>query len=121
MSRDAVMRGALWATVALNTFGVLIFGQAALGRESRLLPVPVPPVYAAQIGFVILLFGVVYAWIALQPRIDRRLVLVGAAGKLGFFALTAAYAVAGQVPMSMAVNAAPDLVFASIFLWWALD
>ncbi len=32
---------------------------------------------------------------------------------------TATYGLDGDVPVSMALNASPDLVFAAIFLWWA--
>lgn len=78
-----------------------------------------PRVFAAQIGFVIALFLGVYLWLALQTRISRALVIVGGLGKLGFFALTAAYAMAGDVPVQMAVNATPDVLLGAAFLWWA--
>jgi hypothetical protein len=119
MSRDRVIRIALWATVALNALGVYVFFPLAFGRSSPLMSIAVPRFFAAQIGFTIALFGCAYAWLALQPRIDRALVVVGGLGKLGFFGLTAAYCLAGDVPLSMALNATPDLVFAAIFLWWA--
>lgn len=119
MPRDRVLRTALWATVALNILGVYVFALPALGLPSPLLPVAVLPYFAAQIGYTIALFGGVYAWLAMQPRFNRALVIVGGLGKLGFFALTVAYALAGTVPVGMAVNATPDLVFAGIFLWWA--
>ncbi len=119
MPRDRVLRTALWATVALNVLGVYVFALPALGYPSPLLPVAVPPYFAAQIAYTIALFGSVYAWLALQPLFNRELVVVGGLGKLGFFALTVAYALAGTVPVGMAVNATPDLVFAGIFLWWA--
>lgn len=79
LSRDRIIRSALWATVALNLLGVIVFAPPAFGRASALLPIAVPP----------------------------------------FFALTRAYALAGAVPMGMAINATPDLLFAAIFLWWA--
>lgn len=118
-SRDRVLRTALWATVALNVLGTIVFALPALGRPSPLLPMAVPPYFAAQIGFTIALFAGVYAWLAVQPQIHRPLIVVGGLGKLGFFALTAAYAFAGDVPVGMALNATPDLVFAAVFLWWA--
>jgi hypothetical protein len=116
---DRVLRTALWATVALNALGVLIFAPLALGHPSALMPIAVPPYFAAQIGFTIALFGGVYAWLAMQREFNRALVIVGGLGKLGFFMLTLAYALAGDLPMSSAAQATPDLVFASIFLWWA--
>ena len=117
--RDRIIRTALWASVALNTLGVVVFGLPALGHATPLLPIDVPPFFAAQIAFTIALFGGVYAWLARRPRIDRPLVIVGGVGKLGFFALSVLYAITGAIPAGMAVNATPDLVFAMIFLWWA--
>jgi len=119
MSHDRILRNALWATVALNLIGVAVFGLAAFALPSPLLPGAVPPFFAAQIGFTIALFGGVYAWLALQPTFNRALVVVGGLGKLGFFALTVAYAVAGAVPLGTVLGASPDLAFAAIFLWWA--
>ncbi len=119
MSRDRILRSALWASVALNALGVVVFALPALGFASPLLPVAVPPFFAAQIGYTIALFGGVYAWLALQPQFNRALVVVGGLGKLGFFALTVAYGIAGAVPLGMVLNALPDLAFAAIFLWWA--
>jgi hypothetical protein len=118
-SRDRIVRVALWATAGLNVLGAVIFALPALGLSSPLLPMAVPPYFAAQIGFTIALFAGVYAWLALRPTLHRPLIVVGGIGKLGFFALTAAYAAAGEVPAGMALNATPDLVFAGIFLWWA--
>ena len=119
MSPDRILRSALWATVALNLLGVVVFSLPAIGLRSPLLPLAVPPYFAALIAYTIALFGGVYAWLALQPQFNRALVVVGGLGKLGFFALTVAYCLAGPVPVGMALNATPDLVFAGIFLWWA--
>lgn len=116
---DRTIRIALWATVALNALGVVLLAPLAWGRDVPMLPVAPSPYLAAQLVFTIALFGCVYAWLALQPRIPRSLVVVGAIGKLGFFALTAAYAGAGLLPATTAVNATPDLVLALVFLWWA--
>ena len=77
--------------------GVAVFGAAALGLPSA-LPLAVPPFYAAQIALVIAIFGGVYAWLARQDVVNRPLLLVGALGKVGFFALAAAYWTAGSLP-----------------------
>lgn len=116
---DRVIRTVLWATVALNALGVYVFAPLALGYPSPLMPLEVPRYFAAQLGFTIALFGGVYAWLAMQREINRALVVVGGLGKLGFFTLTLAYGLAGDLPLSMAAQATPDLVFAGIFLWWA--
>lgn len=116
---DRRLRVALWSSVVLNALGVLVFAPATVGRVSPLLPIPAPPFFAAQVGFVIALFGGVYLWLVLQPRIPRPLVVVGGLGKLGFFVLTVVYALAGEVPPAMALQATPDLILAVVFLRWA--
>jgi hypothetical protein len=118
MSDDRVMRGALWAAVLLNLIGVAVFLPPALGFAADRLPIPAPPFYAAQVAVTIALFGGVYGWLARQPQIDRPLVVVGALGKLAFFALAVAYWLAGDLPGTAVPQAAPDFLLAAIFLWW---
>ncbi|MEP6832843.1 MAG: hypothetical protein ABJB74_05585 [Gemmatimonas sp.] len=119
MTRNAVIRTALWASVALNLLGVAIFLPAAMGRESSMLPMPGPPFYIAQVVLVIGLFCGVYACLARQPVINRQLLIVGALGKLGFFASAVIYWAVGDVPAAIVPKSSPDLVLALIFLWWA--
>lgn len=119
MSRNLVIRGALWGTVALNLLGVAVFLPAAMGRPSALLPIAGPPYYIAQVALVIGLFCGVYAWLACQRTINRPLLIVGALGKLGFFLLAVVYAATGDIPSKVASQSSPDLLFAIIFLWWA--
>lgn len=119
MPSDRHLRAALWFSVALNALGVAVFLPMATGGQSPLLPVTASPFLAANTALTIALFGGVYAWLALQPQLNRALVVVGGLGKLGFFALAVTYAAVGVVPVRMAVNATPDLILAVIFLWWA--
>lgn len=114
---DHVLRGALWASVALNALGVAVLALLAVGRPSPLLPVPLSPFLAGQVAFVIALFGGVYCWLAQQPTLHRPLLVVGGLGKLGFFGLSVAYAGAGVVPVQVAVSALPGLVLGALFLW----
>jgi hypothetical protein len=119
MTPDRVIRVALWSSVALNILGVFVFLPAAIGNAAPLLPIHAPRLYAAQIGLTIGLFCGVYAWLARQPHINRPLVIVGALGKLGFFLLFVLYAALGDFSWGAAANATPDLILATIFLWWA--
>lgn len=112
-----MVRAALWISVAVNALGVVVFAPLAVGRPSPLLPVALSPFLAGQVGFVIALFGGVYFWLARQPTIHRPLLVVGGLGKLGFFGLAVAYAVAGVVPAHVALSAIPDLVLGAVFLW----
>ena len=120
MTRNAVIRTALWVSVALNVLGVSVFLPAAMGRDSALLPIPGPPFYAAQVALVIGLFCGVYAWLARQPVINRPLLVVGAFGKLGFFASTVIYWTVGDLRGVVVPQSSPDLVLAVVFLWWVV-
>ena len=119
MSQDRLIRSALWIAVVLNATGVLIFAPAALGFAANMLPLPAPRFYAAQVAVTIALFGGTFLWLALQREIDRPLVVVGGLGKLGFFALAVAYWLGGDLPLSAAALAMPDLLLAVVFLLWA--
>jgi hypothetical protein len=120
MTRDDLMRRALWASVFFNLGGsLLFFFPASLGRLA-ILPVPVPPAYSALLAFFIVLFGGAYAWLALQPRFDRPLVAFSAIGKAGAFAVVLACWVAGAVEGRAVLAITGDLVFAAIFAWWLL-
>lgn len=118
MSRDRVIRTALWASVALNLLGVALFAPPALGFTSELMSIPAPRFWVAQVGLTIALFAGVYAWLAMRREIDRPLLLVGALGKLAFFGLVVAYWVAGDLSGRVVPQATPDLVLGAIFLWW---
>jgi ABC-type Mn2+/Zn2+ transport system permease subunit len=118
MSRDRVIRTALWASVALNLVGVVLFTPAALGSSAELMSIPAPRFWVAQVGITIALFAGVYGWLAMQREIDRPLLLVGALGKLAFFGLVLAYWLAGDLPGRIVPQAAPDLVLGSVFIWW---
>ena len=118
MSRDRIMRTALWAAFVLNSIGLVVFVPPAIGFTGLGLPLAAPRYYLAQVAFKIAMFGGVYAWLATRPTIDRPLVALGAIGKVGFFVLALIYALVGDLPMSAIPQAAPDLVFAAIFLWW---
>jgi hypothetical protein len=119
MSRAFVLRAALWSSVGVNALGVALLAPLAVGQPSPRWPIEAPPYYAGQLAYTIGLFGLVYAWLARQPVVSRPLLVVGALGKAGFFFLTLAYALAGVVPRTLAMQATPDLVLAGLFLWGA--
>src|SRR5687767_13302266 len=52
-SRNRIIRGALWLSVAVNVLGVVVFLPPALGIPSVLLPLSAPRFYLAQIVYVI--------------------------------------------------------------------
>jgi hypothetical protein len=115
---DRTIRIALWCSVALNFFGLLVFGSGAIGRPSPLLAVPIAPFYAAQLTLMIGLFGAAYAWLALQPTIDVPLLVFGAVGKIAFFSLFVLFWILGDLTWQTAAEASPDLLLGLVYLWW---
>lgn len=118
MIPDRVLRAALWLSAGLNALGAVIFGQVAVSGMSPFVPVALPRFAAAQLAWVIAVFGVAYGWQAAVSPINRPLVALGGMGKLGFFVLLAVYWAAGEVPAAMAMNAVPDLLLGAVFMSW---
>jgi hypothetical protein len=120
MDDDRLMRRALWATAAFNLVAALLVAfPDTLGRLAA-LPAPAPPLYTTLLALFVLLFGGAYAWLARQPRIDRPLVGLAAAGKTGVFLVASVLWLAGEASFPIVVMATGDLGFAAIFVWWLL-
>jgi hypothetical protein len=114
------MRRALWTSVPYNVGGALLFAfPDSLGRLAG-IPGPVPHIYAAALAFLVTLFAGTYAWLAVQPRIDRPLVAFSAIGKAGFFAVVLVCWLLGEVPGQGVIGTCGDLVLAGIFTWWLI-
>jgi hypothetical protein len=121
MERDKLVRSALGFSVVYNLVGGLLFAfpSSTLSQLAG-LPSPVSPVYSALVGYFVLLFGGAYAWLALQPTIDRPMVALAAVGKSGVFTLIFVFWLIGHVPGLGVVAAIGDLVLAVIFAHWLL-
>lgn len=111
-----IPEGRLDAIAAALGHARRIDDDALLALAREVLPIPLSPFLAGQLGFVIALFGGVYLWLARQPIVNRPLLVVGGLGKLGFFALAVAYSISGDVPAQVAINALPDLALGALFL-----
>jgi hypothetical protein len=119
MTKDTFIRRVLWATAVFNLGGALLFAFPG-SRPGQLvgLPAPVPAAYSVLLAFFVLLFGGAYAWLALQPTIDRPLVGFAAIGKTGAFCIALALWLIGEAPARSVLAVSGDLVFAGLFFWW---
>jgi len=114
----ATIRKSIWATVPFNLLGATAFAFPQ-SFPGRLLQVPdAPAVHAFLLGFIILTFGLMYLWIALQPEINRPLLAFGAVGKVGVFLIGLALFIVGRAPFMMAFGLLGDLAFGSLWLVW---
>jgi hypothetical protein len=118
---DKYIRLVLWASAVFNLAGALLFAfpESTISQLAG-LPVPVPTFYAALLAEFIILFGGSYAWLALQPAINRPLLAFGAIGKTGAFLLVAVLWLAGQAPARGMLAITGDLIFACLFFAWLL-
>lgn len=119
MVRDDLMRRVLWASAIFNLGGALSFAfpSSFLGQLAG-LPSPVPLVYRAIVALFIVLFGAAYAWLALQPRIDRPLIGLAAVGKASVFMLISVLWLFDQAPVRAVALASGDFFLACVFVWW---
>jgi hypothetical protein len=116
---DKFIRGVLWASAVFNLAGAMLFAfpESAISQFAG-LPVPVPTFYAALLAEFIILFGGSYAWLALQPSINRPLLAFGAIGKTGAFLLVAVLWLVGEAPARGVLAITGDLIFACLFFGW---
>jgi hypothetical protein len=118
VNRDAFIRKVLWATTFYNLAGGLAFAfPSSVGRLVD-LPLPVAPLYNVLLALFVFLFGAAYAWLALQPTIDRPLVGFAALGKASVFVAAVVLWLLGDGPGWFVPGAAGDLIFAALFTWW---
>ena len=119
MNSQSLVRTTLWMSCVFNIGAafVMAFPSSDISQMFE-LPPEVPILYALLLAFVVFLFGVIYGWLARQPRLDQPLLFVGAAGKLCFFVLTAAIWLLGEASGKFALLTTGDLAFGSIWMWW---
>jgi hypothetical protein len=121
MATDQLMRRALGFSALYNCAAAVLFAfpSSALGHLAG-LPPTVPGLYRVLLGFFVVLFGGAYAWLALQPQIDRPLVAFAAIGKIGAFGIILALWLVGRGAGRGVIAATGDLVLAGIFAWWLI-
>jgi hypothetical protein len=118
MSREDILRRALWASIPFNLGGALffLFPGSFAGRLLG-LPAPVPALYTTGLALFVVLFAGTYAWTAMQPTIHRPLVWLAVIGKTSFFVLVTLLWLLGGVPFRTVFATSGDLVLAAIFAW----
>ena len=114
--RLTLVIAALFTAVGAYIFA---FPDSALGRQYE-LPGQVPALYRALLGYILLMFAAMYAWLATQAAIYRPLLYLGVFGQGGAFAVAIALLMTGTMGSSIVQMLAGDAVFATIWLVWLL-
>jgi hypothetical protein len=112
------MQKALYATAVMNAFGALLFLPPAQPARALIGLPEAPTLYLVMVGMFVALFGVGYLWTAMAGRADRMFIVLGAAGKLGFFTTVTVLWLAGQLSVLGPLFASGDLVFGVMFVAW---
>lgn len=113
------MRGALFATAAMNVVGGIAFLPPAHAlRAIGGMPDGGHPLYPTALGALVLVFAVAYLWLAMTGRADRLFIAVATAGKLSFFASLAWFWAVGALPLRAPLAGIGDLVFGVMFSVW---
>lgn len=119
-ARDRIVRAVLWMTAPANFLvaGLILQPTSVLGQLAG-LPQDTPAlVYRSLLALFLALFGGVYAWLALQPRIDRPMLALGAIGKGLAFVLTVALWTIGEASTPWLGLLCGDLLCVVVFVWW---
>ena len=77
-----------------------------------------PLVYRAFVAMFVLLFGGLYAWLAVQPIVHRPMVAFAAIGKSSAFLLVLTLWWLGEGAWQGVVAAAGDLLLAGLYVMW---
>ncbi len=118
MDREQILRRALGTAAVFNAAGAMLFAfPAGVFGDLAGLPAVVPAVYRGLTALFVLLFGGAYAWLAVQPTINRPFVAFGAIGKASAFFLVLILWIAGEVPVRGVAMISGDLAFAALFAW----
>ena len=114
-----IVTATLWMTVPLNlAAGVaLSFPASPLGQLID-LPHQSYSFHTLLSGSLVALFGVVYAWLALQPAVNRGLLFFGACGKTMAVGIAAISYATGQLSGVTMVVMCGDLIFAAVWFAW---
>jgi len=122
MSREHVLRPALWTAAFFNLAGAVPFAfpGSSMGQLAG-LPSDAPVVYRAMTSLFVLLFAGAYVWLAMQPAINRPFVAFGAIGKATAFVTVLVLWLRGAVPAGGVLAMLGDIVLALVFAWCLLD
>ena len=122
MNLEKLTRATLLLSAPFNLVAAcgLLFPASSLGQLIG-LPSPVPVVYSAILAYMVLIFGGVYAWLALQDSINRPLLAVGVIGKLGVFAICLGLWLMSQADVATVLVSSVDLALGLLWLSYLLE
>lgn len=107
-----------WSAALLNwlTGLALIFDVSAPAEALGIEMARYDPLYSPFVGWLVMVFGVMYAIVARDTGSNHVAILGGALAKAGMFALVWLGVTRGEAPFSMGLLVIAHLFFAILFL-----
>jgi hypothetical protein len=118
-SRMRYYRWMFLAAAAWNAFAagaVLFLLTNATFRMHMGISKPADPLSPQLLASCLFLFGLGYYWVSRDLSENHGIVKLGVAGKILVFVLFFGHALAGTIPVTLAVPTVVDLLFAALFL-----
>jgi hypothetical protein len=118
-SRTRYYHALFLAAAAWNAFaaGAALFLLTNAKFRMRIgISNPADPLSLQLLASCLLLFGLGYYWVGRALEKNHGLVKLGVIGKMVVFILFFGHALAGTIPVILAVPSAVDLLFAALFL-----
>ena len=119
MPTTSLVKQTLGLSVPFNMLAAYLLAFPASAPAQLVeLPTPVPALYTALTAFLVVLFGAMYAWMAIQEEVPRQFLFLGIIGKTGVFVIAAALWLASANSGRLVLLASGDLAFAMLWLSW---
>ena len=119
MPPTSLVKQTLGLSVPFNMLAAYLLAfPASVPAQLVELPTPVPVLYTALTAFLVVLFGAMYAWMAMQEEVPRQFLVLGIIGKTGVFVIAAALWLASANSGRLVLLASGDLAFAMLWLSW---
>ena len=122
-SRMRYYRWMFLAAAAWNAFaaGAVLFLLTNAAFRMRLgISNPADPLILQLLASCLFLFGLGYHWVSRALSENHGIVKLGVVGKIIVFILFFGHALAGRIPVGLAVPTVVDLLFAALFVEFLL-
>lgn len=122
MSTEKMLRMALRVSVPFNFLAAygIAFPASFMGRMMG-LSTDANVFNATLLAFLVAIFGVAYAWLSVQKKIDRPMVCFSGIAKTGVFVIAFLVWIQGNASGVTVLFTVGDLLFAGVFFAWLLN
>lgn len=119
MIRQKHINVTLWLSLVFNCIAAyLIAFPSSFFSQLVGLPPSVPFLYSTLLSCIIIFFGIIYAWLAIQSTIEKHLFFIGGTGKILFFLGVFLSYLFGHASATFTTLASVDLILGAVWLWW---